>query len=420
MKPDKCSFCKGKLYEGKTEFVAKMRDEVISIKSCPVCKSCNIMLEFHRQKIDKQQDIQTSEMQLSLCDDCGFVFQNPILPVMQNVDHYVNNANYTLEPTKEMINAKRNQFKWISQTMHDLGFDTVVTTQNIQIGLFDIGAAVGSLLSLAKNAGWNTGGVEPAPNAVAYAKNNYGISLQQGELKEVKSIREPAVLMSHVLEHIPEPVAVLKHILEITDKFCMLFIELPDFSLPRNAIGCGFFVPEHVNYFTPENLTRCAREAGWEVISISVQQYKDANEFCAYPVLRGSFVKRNKAFLRAYRRQALDLVNIGLDAQSNMLRSKISKFLNKVEQVVIFGGGGHTAMLLEIMNDNQRRKIEVILDSNPEREGNNLKGIPIVSSKNLLKYRGRGIIVSSQGYQSQIVEQIQGTVGNSCPILTFY
>jgi 2-polyprenyl-3-methyl-5-hydroxy-6-metoxy-1,4-benzoquinol methylase len=397
-----------------------IENEVISIKSCPVCKSHNIVPEFHRQKIDKQQDIQTLEMQLSLCENCGFVFQNPILPVMQNVEHYVNNANYTLEPTKEMINAKRNQFKWISQTMHDLGFDTILATQNIQLGLFDIGAAVGSLLSLAKTADWNTGGVEPAPNAVAYAKNNYGISLQQGELKEVKSIREPAVLMSHVLEHVPEPVAVLKHIREITNKFCMLFIEVPDFSLPRNAIGCGFFVPEHVNYFSPENLTRCAREAGWEVISISVQQYKDANEFCAYPVLRGSFVKRNKAFLQAYRRQALDLVNIGLDAQSNMLRSKISKFLNKVERVVIFGGGGHTAMLLGIMDDKQRRKIEVILDSNPERAGNNLKGIPIVSSKNLPKYRGMGVIVSSQGYQSQIVEQIQEMVGNSCSILTFY
>jgi len=32
MKPDRCSFCKGKLYEGKTEFVAKVGDEVISVK----------------------------------------------------------------------------------------------------------------------------------------------------------------------------------------------------------------------------------------------------------------------------------------------------------------------------------------------------------------------------------------------------
>ena len=42
MKPDRCSFCKGKLYEGKTEFVAKVGDEVISIKDVPahICENC--------------------------------------------------------------------------------------------------------------------------------------------------------------------------------------------------------------------------------------------------------------------------------------------------------------------------------------------------------------------------------------------
>ncbi|MFQ6056506.1 MAG: type II toxin-antitoxin system MqsA family antitoxin [Methanosarcinales archaeon] len=42
MKPDRCSFCNGKLYEGKTEFVAKIGNEVISIKgvSAYVCENC--------------------------------------------------------------------------------------------------------------------------------------------------------------------------------------------------------------------------------------------------------------------------------------------------------------------------------------------------------------------------------------------
>ena len=67
MKPDRCSFCKGKLYEGKTEFVAKVGDEVISIKDVPayVCENCeeayftpeisrkvdDVMRDFHRGKL---------------------------------------------------------------------------------------------------------------------------------------------------------------------------------------------------------------------------------------------------------------------------------------------------------------------------------------------------------------------------------
>lgn len=57
MKPDRCSFCKGKLHEGKTEFVAKIEDEVISIKGVPayICENCGeayFTAEISR-KIDK-------------------------------------------------------------------------------------------------------------------------------------------------------------------------------------------------------------------------------------------------------------------------------------------------------------------------------------------------------------------------------
>ena len=64
---DKCSFCKGKLYEGKTEFIAEVGDEVISIKDVPayICENCGeayftseisrkmdeVMRDFHRGQL---------------------------------------------------------------------------------------------------------------------------------------------------------------------------------------------------------------------------------------------------------------------------------------------------------------------------------------------------------------------------------
>jgi len=42
MKHDRCSFCQGKLVEGKTEFVAKVEEQIIAIKdiSAYVCENC--------------------------------------------------------------------------------------------------------------------------------------------------------------------------------------------------------------------------------------------------------------------------------------------------------------------------------------------------------------------------------------------
>ena len=42
MIPDRCSFCKGKLVEGKTEFIARVENEVVVIKEVPayICENC--------------------------------------------------------------------------------------------------------------------------------------------------------------------------------------------------------------------------------------------------------------------------------------------------------------------------------------------------------------------------------------------
>ncbi|WP_342636677.1 type II toxin-antitoxin system MqsA family antitoxin [Methanosarcina acetivorans] len=65
--PDRCSFCKGKLVEGKTGFVAKVGEQIIAIKdvSAYVCENCGeayytpevsrkidiIMKKFHESKL---------------------------------------------------------------------------------------------------------------------------------------------------------------------------------------------------------------------------------------------------------------------------------------------------------------------------------------------------------------------------------
>jgi YgiT-type zinc finger domain-containing protein len=67
MKPDKCSFCKGKLVKGKTEFTVKVGKEVLTIKdvSAYICEECGeayytpdisekidrIMKKFHKSAL---------------------------------------------------------------------------------------------------------------------------------------------------------------------------------------------------------------------------------------------------------------------------------------------------------------------------------------------------------------------------------
>ena len=42
MRPDTCSFCKGRLHPKETEFLARVNDEIIVVKNVPalVCENC--------------------------------------------------------------------------------------------------------------------------------------------------------------------------------------------------------------------------------------------------------------------------------------------------------------------------------------------------------------------------------------------
>ena len=56
MMPDKCSFCKGKLVKGKTEFIVKVGDKVLAIKdvSAYICEECGEA--YYTPHISKQID----------------------------------------------------------------------------------------------------------------------------------------------------------------------------------------------------------------------------------------------------------------------------------------------------------------------------------------------------------------------------
>jgi YgiT-type zinc finger domain-containing protein len=81
VKPTICSFCEGNLKSGKTEFVARVENEVIVVKEVPayVCEQCGeayytpeisrkldeVMREFHRGKL-LMRPLAAGEIELKL------------------------------------------------------------------------------------------------------------------------------------------------------------------------------------------------------------------------------------------------------------------------------------------------------------------------------------------------------------------
>lgn len=138
--------------------------------------------------------------------------------------------------------------------------------------LFDIGCGDGRFLHRMQSRGWSVAGVDPDADAVETARSRYGLSAHQGELPELKLDRDTfdAVTMNHVLEHVSEPVGLLKETHRILKPGGRLVVVTPNTkSMGHRCFGSCWVnldPPRHLQLFTPNALQSCASLAGFRQI----------------------------------------------------------------------------------------------------------------------------------------------------------
>jgi len=138
--------------------------------------------------------------------------------------------------------------------------------------VLEIGTAVGTMLDLFKEDGWETWGVEPSGSAGVASKKGHKILKTTFEKAKLDKNYFDAVVINHTLEHVENPVGVLKKVKTLLKKGGIVYIDVPNFaSLASRTMSknWGFLLPEeHVHHFTPKTLKGVMREAGlkkvWE------------------------------------------------------------------------------------------------------------------------------------------------------------
>jgi SAM-dependent methyltransferase len=107
-------------------------------------------------------------------------------------------------------------------------------------------------------------------NRIATERGGYAIhgSAMEGIAKFPEKFFQGAVLRSY-LEHEVNPRGVLQALRRIMAPGGMILIKTPNFACVnrhiRGAKWCGFRLPDHVNYFTPQSLRRIVTESGFAV-----------------------------------------------------------------------------------------------------------------------------------------------------------
>lgn len=132
--------------------------------------------------------------------------------------------------------------------------------------ILDIGCAMGYFLEVAQQHGFSPYGVELSPYAAGVAQRRFGVGrIVQGTLED--ALFAPGsfsvITMFDLIEHIPDPRALLVRVRELlTDSGIALIVTPNHGSLSRLLMGSSWthYKLEHLFYFDPESLhTLCAR-----------------------------------------------------------------------------------------------------------------------------------------------------------------
>jgi SAM-dependent methyltransferase len=147
--------------------------------------------------------------------------------------------------------------------------------------VLDVGCGAGHFLKVAIDRGWSAYGTEIAGGAFEQL-SSLGVNLFCGELQAANYMDGffDVVYCSEVLEHLLDPVALLRESYRILRAGGFLYLTTPNYnSLSRRLLGSNWRVigKEHICYFTPKTLSRALVEAGFAKVKVSSRNI-DPNE----------------------------------------------------------------------------------------------------------------------------------------------
>lgn len=248
--------------------------------ACVLCGSQNANAIF---RACNKLFSQTHECTLMRCE-CGLLFTAPSHGVELS-ELYASNDYYTHATTRSVKDRARDQLSafqflepfrsvrlWLEANQLAAPFVRRFMIHHFPLTrgktILDFGCGSGRTVRLLRSIGVDAFGFEPDHIARKCAAAN-GTDLA-GSMKEFEHIRFDGIIMSHVLEHLEDPVAQLAELQsKLLDENSRLLISVPNAQSRQaelfGSAWIGYDMPRHRWHFTPNTLGRLIEKAGLSV-----------------------------------------------------------------------------------------------------------------------------------------------------------
>jgi 2-polyprenyl-3-methyl-5-hydroxy-6-metoxy-1,4-benzoquinol methylase len=172
-------------------------------------------------------------------------------PSLENLGKYYESVDY-ISHTDSKRSLFEKAYHFVKSIALKNKLDLINSLQPDKGRILDIGAGTGDFLSVAKQNGWQTIGVEPSDKAKAIAKNK-GVSFVE-KTTELENQSFDVISMWHVLEHVPNLDEQIKELKRLLKPNGTLIIAVPNFkSFDAKHYGnfwAAYDVPIHFWHFS--------------------------------------------------------------------------------------------------------------------------------------------------------------------------
>jgi len=259
--------------------------------NCNYCGGRDLSLVF--QAKENQFNIGDS-FNVVICNNCNLVFTNP-RPSEMDISKYYSKGEYYTHLTIDE-SYKKSKMRWMIKNIimnaiysSNKGYEDVHLTiklRNFIIKLIfqrfvaiiipfkkngkilDIGCGNGIFLSMMKQNGWDTYGLEVSEACVIEA-NKAGINVLMGKLEESNFHNKQfdVIVANQVLEHVYDPVNFLIECRRILKDDGILILGVPNFESYDAKLfkehWTALQVPTHLYHFTHDTINNLLKKTGF-------------------------------------------------------------------------------------------------------------------------------------------------------------
>lgn len=211
------------------------------------------------------------------CDRCGFCFLNPRPIQVEQVYEEVDESRWQ---RRESQDSRPRELFFAGQLN---AIEKALGLIDGRKRILDFGCGTGQFLDAAQARGWETHGLEPDPLAETIEARGHKAYIGQLQDVEIEKNYFDAVFCSAVFEHLHNPAAQLRSLLEIIKPGGVLLItSVPSFGSATIKMNIANYYanspPGDVNFFTPKSMAKMVEANGFEVLRATSYGF-DYNSF---------------------------------------------------------------------------------------------------------------------------------------------